>query len=49
MSDLNMMVVLGGRERTTDEYAALLSRGGLRVTRAISMGSEFYAIEAMRS
>jgi hypothetical protein len=48
MSDLNMMVVLGGRERTTDEYAALLSRAGLHMTQASSMGSEFYAIEAMR-
>jgi orsellinic acid C2-O-methyltransferase len=49
MSDLNMMVVLGGRERTTDEYAALLERAGLRFTRAISMESDFYAVEAMRA
>ena len=49
MSDLNMMVLLGGRERTTAEYAALLERAGLRMTRPISMDSDFYAIEAMRA
>jgi hypothetical protein len=48
MSDLNMMVLLGGRERTTAEYAALLERAGLGMTRAIPMESDFYAIEAMR-
>jgi orsellinic acid C2-O-methyltransferase len=49
MSDLNMMVVLGGRERTTGEYAALLAHAGLRMTRAISLRSEFHAIEAMQA
>ncbi|HET7338845.1 MAG TPA: methyltransferase [Candidatus Dormibacteraeota bacterium] len=49
MSDLNMMVVLGGRERTDDEYAALLADAGLRFTRAISMRSDWHAIEAMRA
>ncbi|HET9780733.1 MAG TPA: methyltransferase [Candidatus Dormibacteraeota bacterium] len=49
MSDLNMMVVLGGRERTTDEYAALLAQAGLRITRTIPMHSDYYAIEAMRA
>jgi O-methyltransferase/methyltransferase family protein len=31
LSDLNMLVVLGGRERTADEYAALLAAGGFRL------------------
>lgn len=49
MSDLNMMVVLGGRERTDDEYAALLADADLRFTRAIAMASDFHAIEAIRA
>ena len=49
MSDLNMMVLFGGRERTTDEYSTLLRRAGLRMTRAIPMASDFHAIEAMRA
>lgn len=47
MSDLHMMVVLGGRERTTAEYASLLAEAGLRMTRPIAMASDFYAIEAV--
>lgn len=47
MSDLHMMVVLGGRERTTSEYAALLGIAGLRMTREVRMESEFYALEAI--
>jgi hypothetical protein len=38
-SDLEMLVNVGGRERTTDEYAALLARSGLRLTRTISLGA----------
>ena len=33
-SDLNMLVELGGRERTRDEYAALLAAGGFRLAGA---------------
>ena len=47
MSDLHMMVVLGGRERTTAEYAKLLDAAGLRMTQTITMESDFYAIEAV--
>ena len=46
MSDLHMMVMLGGRERTTGEYAALLDGAGLRMTRTITLESDFYAVEA---
>jgi orsellinic acid C2-O-methyltransferase len=46
MSDLHMMVVLGGRERTTPEYGALLTAAGLRLTREVAMSSDFYAVEA---
>ena len=37
-SDLEMLVNVGGRERTTDEYATLLARSGLRLDRTISLG-----------
>jgi hypothetical protein len=37
-SDLEMLVNVGGRERTTDEYGALLARSGLRLTQTISLG-----------
>lgn len=47
MSDLNMMVMLGGKERTPDEYRDLLERAGLRMTRLIPTESEFAAIEAV--
>lgn len=46
MSDLHMMVLLGGRERTTTEYAALMEKAGLRLSRTIQLPSEFYALEA---
>jgi hypothetical protein len=35
MLDLQMMVELGGRERTVEEYRALLERVGLRFSRWI--------------
>jgi hypothetical protein len=37
-ADLEMLVNVGGQERTTQEYAALLARGGLTLTRTISLG-----------
>jgi len=46
MSDLHMMVVLGGRERTTPEYRALLTAAGLSLAREVPMESDFYAVEA---
>jgi SAM-dependent methyltransferase len=47
MTDLQMMVVLGGRERTVSEYRGLLARAGLRMTRAIQTESEFDALESV--
>jgi hypothetical protein len=38
ISDLEMLVNVGGRERTADEYATLLARGGFRLAKAISLG-----------
>jgi hypothetical protein len=35
MGDMNMRVVLGGQERTTNEYRDLLAAAGLRMTRLV--------------
>ena len=43
-ADLEMLVNVGGQERTTEDYAALLERSGLRFTQAVSLGR---AAEAM--
>jgi len=43
-ADLEMLVNVGGRERTTDEYASLLAQSGLKLARTIPLGS---APEAM--
>jgi hypothetical protein len=37
-ADLEMLVNVGGRERTTDEYAALLARSGFQLARTIPLG-----------
>jgi hypothetical protein len=43
---LHVVAKLGGAERTAEEYAALLSRAGLRMTRVIPTRSPFSIIEA---
>ena len=52
MSDLNMMVVLGGRERTEQEYAELFRSTGLAPTRTSKAGTSgfgiFEAVQARR-
>jgi hypothetical protein len=47
MGDLQMMVVLGGKERTTNEYRDLLAQAGLRMNREIPLEPGFAAIEAV--
>ena len=37
--DLHMLLLLGARERTEAEFAALLERAGFSLTRAIPTGS----------
>ena len=49
MSDLNMMVNTGGRERTTSEWRALLSAGGFELTGTVDIGLGWSVIEAGRS
>lgn len=46
--DLNMLVLLGGRERTEAEYRDLLEGGGFRLERVIPTHSPFQVIEATR-
>ena len=46
--DLNMLVLLGGRERTEAEYRDLLGDAGFRLERVIATHSPFQVIEATR-
>jgi hypothetical protein len=48
LMDMNMLVMLGGRERTAGEYSALLQRCGYEVERVIPTGGMFSVIEAKR-
>lgn len=47
MSDLQMMVVLGGRERMPAEYGELLAAAGLHMTRHVPFDSEYGAVESV--
>jgi len=46
LSDLNMLVRTGGRERTAEEYAALLRAARLRVTRIVPTKMPWSVVEA---
>lgn len=46
-SDLNMLVGIGGRERTESEFISLLSSSGFKAARIIRIGFEFSLIEAI--
>jgi hypothetical protein len=43
-----MQVMLGGRERTQEEFAALFAAAGLKITRFIPTGGPQFIIEAQR-
>jgi hypothetical protein len=47
-SDINMLAVTGGRERTHDEYRALFEAAGLALTRVVPSGSSFSLLEGRR-
>lgn len=47
--DMNMLVMLGGRERTAEEYGAMLERAGFTVTQVIPTPGMFGLIEAVAS
>ena len=46
-ADLTMLLVVGGRERTLDEYRTLCASAGLRLTRAVPSRTGTFVIEAM--
>lgn len=46
LSDLTMLAIAGGTERTTDEYRALLSSAGFELVAIVSTGSEVFILEA---
>ena len=46
-SDLNMLVMLGGRERTAEDFEKLYTKAGFRLTDIISTGSAFDIIEGI--
>ena len=48
-SDLNMLVMAGGRERTEDDFAALLADSRLRLARTVPTAGSLSVIEAVRS
>ena len=47
LSDLMMLVMETGRERSADEYAALLRRAGLSLSREITVGASHLLLEAV--
>jgi len=47
LGDINMLVRTGGRERTVDQYKALLSAAGLRLVRVIPTPTDISVVEAM--
>lgn len=45
--DLNMMVMLGGRERTPADYERLLASAGLKTARVIPTPSPYGIVESV--
>jgi hypothetical protein len=45
--DINMLVLTGGRERTTDEFARLLAECGWQLARVIPTSSPYSIVEAV--
>ena len=46
--DLNMLVCTGGKERTAEEYAALLEETGFKLTNIYPTDSPVQIVEAVR-
>jgi hypothetical protein len=47
LTDLNMLVMTGGRERSESEYRALLGASGLRLKRIVPAGPSFSILDAV--
>jgi SAM-dependent methyltransferase len=48
LSDLNMLIVTGGKERTNAEYSSLLTRAGLILDRVTPVSFPYGVIEGIR-
>jgi hypothetical protein len=48
LADVEMLAIPGGRERTTDQYAALFDKAGFRLTRVVPTQGAFSVVEAER-
>ena len=49
LSDINMLVRTGGRERNVEEYRELMDAAGLHFTRLIPTASEMSIVEGVRA
>lgn len=47
LTDLNMMVLTGGRERTEEDYRRIYDRAGFKLTRVIPTSADLSIIEGM--
>ncbi|GAC1401753.1 MAG: hypothetical protein NVSMB52_15580 [Chloroflexota bacterium] len=47
--DIEMLALPGGKERTEEEYRALLAKAGLRINRIVTNPSPMWVIEAERA
>lgn len=47
LRDLHMLVMLGGRERTPDDFERLLAAAGFRLADVIPTGSPYNIVEAV--
>jgi hypothetical protein len=46
-ADINMMVLITGRERTAKEYGELFSKAGLKMENVINTNSPYSILEAI--
>ena len=49
LTDLNMMVLAGGKERTAEEFKTLLAKAGFTVKKIIPTGTDMFIIESEKS
>jgi len=47
LTDMEMLVMSGGQERTEQEYSTLLGKAGFRLTRIVPTESESSVVEAI--
>jgi hypothetical protein len=49
LMDVNMLVLLTGKERTREEFRDLFARAGLRLTRVVPTASPLFVLEGVRA